>query len=98
MRQLNGVVTRRVKRRHWLVGHPFLGRFKGILGERDICLLKLARYFVLNPVRAGTVADADDWVWSSYAAMPGRLPAPSWLEADWVLGQLGRRRAAARAA
>jgi hypothetical protein len=96
--QLNGIFTRQVKRRHWLVGHLILWRFKSILGERDICLLKLARYSVLNPMGAGTVADADDWGWSSYAAMPGRLPAPPWLEADWVLGQFGRGRAAARAA
>jgi REP element-mobilizing transposase RayT len=30
MRQLNGVFTQRVNRRHGLVGHLFQGRFKGI--------------------------------------------------------------------
>jgi putative transposase len=98
MRQLNGVFTQRVNRRHGLVGHLFQGRFKGILVERDTYLLELARYVVLNPVRAGIVADAGDWAWSSYPAMLGRVPAPPWLETDWVLRQFGRSRAAARAA
>lgn len=98
MRQLNGVFTQRVNRRHGLVGHLFQGRFKGILVERDAYLLELARYVVLNPVRAGMVSDAGDWAWSSYRAMLGRVPAPPWLETDWVLGQFGHARAPARAA
>ncbi|HSO81920.1 transposase [Thiocapsa sp.] len=98
MRQLNGVFTQRVNRRHGLVGHLFQGRFKGILVDRDAYLLDLTRYVVLNPVRAGMVADAGDWVWSSYPAMLGRVPAPPWLETDSVLGRFGHGRAAARAA
>ena len=53
MHQLNGVYTQYVNRRHGRVGHLFQGRFKGILVERDSYLLELARYVVLNPVRAG---------------------------------------------
>ncbi len=53
MRQLNGVYTQRTNRRHGLVGHLFQGRFKAILVQRDAYLLALARYVVLNPVRAG---------------------------------------------
>ncbi|WP_245731841.1 transposase [Thiocapsa roseopersicina] len=98
MRQLNGVFTQRVNRRHGLVGHLLQGRFKGILVERDAYLLELTRYVVLNPVRAGMVADAGDWAWSSYPVMLGRVPAPPWLETDWVLGQFGHGRVAARAA
>ncbi len=55
MRQLNGVYTQRTNRRHGLVGHLFQGRFKAILVEQDAYLLELARYVVLNPVRAGMV-------------------------------------------
>jgi putative transposase len=55
MRQLNGVYTQQVNRRHGRAGHLFQGRFKGILVERDSYLLELARYVVLNPVRAGMV-------------------------------------------
>jgi hypothetical protein len=39
-------------RRHAPVGHAFQGRFKPILGGRERYLLELARYIVLDPVRA----------------------------------------------
>ena len=55
MRQLNGVYTQTVNRRHHRSGHVFQGRYKGILVERDSYLLELSRYVVLNPVRAGMV-------------------------------------------
>lgn len=97
MRQLNGVYTQQFNRRHGLVGHLFQGRFKAILVERDAYLLELARYVVLNPVRAGMVAQVSDWAWSNYRAMVGLTPAPDWLATDWVLGQFGSRRPQARA-
>ena len=92
MRQLNGVYTQRFNRRHGVVGHLFQGRFKAILVERDTYLLELARYVVLNPVRAQMVSDAAEWPWSSYRAMVGLSPAPAWLETDWILGQFGDER------
>jgi len=96
MRQLNGVYTQVMNRRHGLVGHLFQGRFKAILVEREAYLLELARYVVLNPVRAGMVPGAGDWPWSSYRAMVGEAPAAAWLETDWVLGQFGEERSRAR--
>jgi putative transposase len=96
MRQLNGVYTQQVNRRHGLTGHLFQGRFKAILVERDAYLLELARYVVLNPVRARMVSEASAWPWSSYRAMVGLEPAPPWLETDWVLGQFGFERQSAQ--
>lgn len=61
MRQLNGVYTQLVNRHHRRVGHVFQGRYKAILVEKDSYLLELARYVVLNPVRAGMVTDAGAW-------------------------------------
>ena len=90
MRQLNGVYTQAVNRRHRRVGHVFQGRYKAILVERDSYLLELARYVVLNPVRAGRVADVADWPWSSYPAMVARRAPPPWLRRDWLLGQFSR--------
>jgi REP element-mobilizing transposase RayT len=58
MRQLNGVYTQASNRRHRRVGHLFQGRFKAILVDRDAYLPELARYVVLNPVRAGRVKKA----------------------------------------
>ena len=92
MRQLNGVYTQRFNRRHGRVGHVFQGRYKAILVERDAYLLELARYVVLNPVRAGMVVGPQDWPWSSYAAMCGQAPVPEWLQTDWILGQFGAGR------
>ena len=64
MRQLNGVYTQYVNRTHARVGHVFQGRYKAIQDEKDAYLLELSRYVVLNPVRAGMVARAEDWQWS----------------------------------
>lgn len=98
MRQLNGVYTQHVNRTHRRVGHVFQGRYKAILVERDAHLLELARYVVLNPVRAGIVNDAADWPWSSHRPMLGVTPVPLWLEADALLGLFGSTRSRARAA
>lgn len=95
MRQLNGVYTQRFNRAHGRVGHVFQGRYKAILVERDSYLLELARYVVLNPLRAGMVQRLETWPWSSYLATCGQTPVPAWLQPDWILAQFGRQRARA---
>src|SRR5262245_54439655 len=85
MRQLNGVYTQAFNRRHQRVGHLFQGRFSGILVERLSHLLELARYVVLNPVRAGIVRAPEDYRWSSLRATLGLAPLPPWLAADRLL-------------
>jgi hypothetical protein len=85
MRQLNGVYSQYVNRTHGRVGHLFQGRFKAILVERDSYLLELARYVVLNPVRAGMVRAPGEWSWSSYRATAGEAHAPAFLATDWLL-------------
>ena len=98
MRQLNGVYTQHFNRRHGKSGHVFQGRYKAIIVQKDNYLLELARYVVLNPVRAGMVKDAQDWAWSSYRAMTGEAEGQDWLQIDWLLGQFSpqRKRATAR--
>lgn len=96
MRQLNGVYTQIVNRAHGRVGHVFQGRYKAILVEKEAYLLELARYVVLNPVRAGMVGNIGDWPWSSYLAMLGQMPSPVWLQTDWILGQFSSKRGQAR--
>ena len=68
------------------------GATKAFLVEKDNYLLELARYVVLNPVRAGMVRKASAWPWSSYRAMTGAEETPEWLQTDWVLGQFSPRR------
>ena len=97
MRQLNGVYTQSSNRRHARVGHLFQGRFKSILVDSDAYLLELARYVVLNPVRAGMVRKPDKWVWSSYRASMGLAQAQPFLAVDGLLAQFAKRRTVAQA-
>ena len=92
MRQLNGVYTQYFNNQHNRVGHVYQGRFKGILVERDSYLLELSRYVVLNPIRAHMIKNLNEWKWSSYQAMIGKVPARPWLETDWILGNFAKRR------
>lgn len=92
MRHYNGVYTQRFNRRHGRVGHVFQGRYKAILVQKDTYLLELARYIVLNPVRAAMVRSARAWSWSSYRSTAGFEKPPSWLETDWILSAFSTRK------
>ena len=93
MRQFNGVYTQRFNWAHNRVGHVFQGRYKAILVHKEIYLLELSRYVVLNPVRAYMVRTARDWVWSNYRATAGMAPPPN----GWIRsGHWSRSRNRAR--
>lgn len=85
MRQLNGVFTQSMNRKHRRVGHLFQGRYKAILVDKDAYLLELCRYIVLNPIRANMVNSPDEWPWSSWHCMLGNVEAPDWLSCDALL-------------
>lgn len=89
MRQLNSVYSQYFNRRRDLVGHVFQGRYHAILIDKEHYLLEVARYIVLNPVRAGIVQSPEDWPWSSYNLTWSALPPPSWLSSDWLLSRFG---------
>lgn len=89
MRQVNGVYAQRFNRRHRRVGHVFQGRYSAIIVQRESHLLELARYVVLNPVRAGMVRSAQEWRWSSYRATCGLEKPAAWLNTDWLLASFG---------
>jgi putative transposase len=91
MRHLNGVYSQCFNRAHGRVGHVFQGRYKAILVERQTYLLELARYIVLNPVRAHMTDQAEGWTWSSYRATAGLATVPNFLETNWILQQFGAR-------
>jgi putative transposase len=92
MRQLNGVYTQTFNRAHGRVGHVFQGRYKAILVDKNNYLLEVARYIVLNPVRAAMVRTANGWPWSSYRSMIGSVIAPEWLEVDWILAAFDQKK------
>lgn len=92
MRHLNGVYTQRFNRKHKRVGHVFQGRYKAIIVQKETYLLELARYIVLNPVRARMVRSVNDWPWSSYRSSAGLADCPAWLETDWILSAFSDKR------
>ena len=95
MRQLNGVYTQAYNRANGRVGHVFQGRYKAIMVEKQGYLLELARYIVLNPVRASMVRSVSQWRWSSYRATTGQVLNPGWLNTDWLLASFSKRKSQA---
>jgi putative transposase len=96
MRQLNGVYTQLTNRYHGKVGHVFQGRYKAILVQKENYLLELARYIVLNPVRARMVREAKDWPWSSYRQTAGILGDDLLLTTEWLLSVFSKKRGTAQ--
>jgi putative transposase len=88
MHRINSVYSAAFNRRHGLGGTVFEARFKAIHVDRDRHLLEACRYVDLNPVRAGLIASAADWAWSSHAAHTGRRPSPRWLATAELHGLL----------
>jgi hypothetical protein len=95
LRQLNGVYSQKFNRSHKRVGHVFQGRYKAILVEKDSYLLELARYIVLNPVRARIVQFAEEWKWSSYRETINQVTISTWLRTDWILAGFGQTKGVA---
>lgn len=66
MAHLNGRYAKWWNKRHSRIGHVFQGRFKAQVVETAVYLVRLCRYVLLNPVRAGLCSHPRDWPWSSY--------------------------------
>lgn len=63
------LMTSHVRRHHGhyrTSGHIWQGRFKSFVIQKDNYLLTALRYVEGNPVRAGLVSSAKDWLWSSH--------------------------------
>lgn len=72
MKRLAGRQTRYVNRLKGRSGTLWEGRYKSSPVQTEQYFLACCRYIELNPVRAGMVARADQYRWSSY---PARLMA-----------------------
>lgn len=57
--------VRRYHRHYGSSGHVWQGRFKAFPIQQDEHLLTVLRYIEQNPLRAGLVARAEEWQWSS---------------------------------
>lgn len=94
MHQLMTTHVRRWQKAHHREGegHVYQGRFKSFPVEGDEHLYTVCRYVERNPVRAGLVERAEDWVWSSAWARlhpddPRTLPLCDWpipRPVDWL--------------
>lgn len=93
MRDLNKDYSQAFNRRHEKIGHLLQGRFKAYIIEQEPYLLEVARYTVLNPVRARMVDHPAEWRWSSFRATAGLDESPKFLTIDWILGQFANDRA-----
>lgn len=93
MKWFQGTYTIRHNARHKLRGHLFQGRYKAVLvdGEDGTYFRTVSDYIHLNPVRAALIPEGDDlvnYLWSSFPALVGESDnPPSWLTAEWVLGE-----------
>ncbi len=96
MRDLNGMYTQAFNKNHQIVGHLFQGRYKAFLIEKEGYLLEVARYIVLNPVRAGFVSHPKNWKWSSYCAFVERVRVPSFLFTNYILQHFSSRKQTAQ--
>ena len=74
MQWLNSRYAEYVNDRYELEGHVFERRFRDVFVRDDRHLAELARYIVLNPVRAGKCRHVEQWRWSSYAESTGAAP------------------------
>ncbi|MFA6131093.1 MAG: transposase [Patescibacteria group bacterium] len=96
MRDLNGISTQHFNKRHRRTGHIFQGRFQASIIEKESYLLAVARYIVLNPVRAGIVRHPKEWKWSSYCMTAGLARPHHALTIDWILSCFSSRKSIAQ--
>ncbi len=90
MQRLNSGFAQWFNAEHGFSGHVFERRFFSRIVESTYDLFELARYVVLNPVRAGLCDEPRDWEWSSYRALVGDAPPAPFLTIERLLGQFGR--------
>ena len=87
-------------KRHGRTGTLWEGRYRSTLIQTERYFLACMAYIDLNPVRAGMVAQAADYAWSSHAHYIGTRQDP-WLTPHalyWALGNTPFAREAAYAA
>jgi putative transposase len=70
IREAHGDYSKYFNTKYGLVGHVWQGRFKSFPMEWDHCRNAI-RYVERNPVRAGLVERAEDYLWSSAAVHCG---------------------------
>jgi len=75
IKEAHAEYTRYINTKYGLVGHAWQGRFKSFPMEWEH-YVNAARYVLQNPLRAGMVTRAEDYLWSSAAARCGLRDDP----------------------
>jgi putative transposase len=99
MQALGRSYVRRFNQTHGRTGTLWEGRYRATLIQAERYLLACMVYIDLNPVRAGLVAQASDYAWSSHRPCVG-LRQETWLTPHalyWALGNTPFAREAAYA-
>jgi putative transposase len=68
LQRLGRIYVQYFNRRYRRTGTLWEGRYRATAVEAEAYLIHLMRYIELNPVRAGMVARADEYAWSSFRA------------------------------
>ena len=88
MHYINMSFTHYMNDKYELVGHLFQGRYGAEPVHENDVMLFISRYIHLNPVRAGMVANPEDYRWSSYRMFIGQESADL-VDPRPLLSQLG---------
>jgi putative transposase len=89
MCEMNGTFAKITNATLERTNHLFGRRFWSQLIEDDEYLRDACRYAVLNPERAGAIADARCWRWSSLAGTLGLVRPPAFLATRRLLEYFG---------
>lgn len=95
MRQLNGVYTQIYNRSYRQDGSLFRGRYKAIVIQEELYLMRVIRYIHLNPMKAGIVKKLHDYEWSSHNSYIDGSRKNRWLNdhevvrREWMKGKKG---------
>jgi putative transposase len=91
MHWLQNTHVRRYHQHYHSSGHLWQGRFKAFPIQHDEHLLTVLRYVERNPLRAGLVAQAEDYPWSSLRCLLAHTATPAYWHpgpvarpADWL--------------
>lgn len=85
MKVLDGVYSQRFNARHRRAGRLIRDRFMSDRIDHDYRFMNTLKYIARNPVDAGIRAHPGEWIWSSYGATAGIIPAPEFLSVRPVL-------------
>ena len=94
VKELKERFSRWFNRKHGRRGTFWMGRFRSVIVERGECLRTVAAYIDMNPVRAGLVAEPEDYRWCGYTEALGgsRLMRRGLCRAiGWPLGSWTKR-------